>query len=98
MGSVKLNVPRRNEAMKEKLGAILAGARLDDVTKALTLRASLPERMRYRVKPPDVCDTSLLAGAYWALGLMRQDEPVSFWIKISLLSGLLLSSILSRLF
>ncbi len=83
--------------MNHKLKEYFASAQLGDVAKALTLRASLPERMRYRVKPPDVCDTSLLAGFYWALGLMRQDEPVTFWVKITLLSGLLLSSILSRL-
>lgn len=84
--------------MKEKLGTILANARLDDVATALKLRASLPERMRYRVKPPDVCETSFLAGFFWALGLMRQDEPISFWVKITLLFVLLLSSIFSRLF
>lgn len=69
-----------------------------DIAKHLDARKRIPLRLRHRIQQPDQLSHSIFASVLWSIGIMQQDNPVSFYIKIVLLLALIISSIFHRIF
>lgn len=71
---------------------------ISTVNQLLVERGRVPLRLRHRISPPDIVHQSILASLAWNVGVMRQDAPISFYVKVGLLTALIISSVLHRIF